>query len=78
MFHGRDRDPDALTATRGNAQRAGVAGFIQLERGDVAHMLPPVAGASGLLVGNPPYGERLGEMPEVLALYRMLGERLRA
>ena len=78
VFHGRDRDPEALTATRGNAQRAGVAGFIQLERGDVAHMLPPVVGASGLLVGNPPYGERLGEMPEVLALYRMLGERLRA
>lgn len=78
VFHGRDRDPAALAAARGNAQRAGVAGFIQLERGDVAHMLPPAAEAGGLLVGNPPYGERLGGMPEALALYRALGERLRA
>ncbi|EQD78342.1 RNA methylase, partial [mine drainage metagenome] len=78
VFHGRDRDPDALAAARGNAQRAGVAGFIQLERGDVAHMAPPVSESTGLLISNPPYGERLGEMPEVLALYRTLGERLRA
>ena len=77
VFHGRDRDPDALAAARGNAQRAGVAGFIHLERGDVAHMLPPAAEAGGLLAGNPPYGERLGERQEVLALYRTLGERLR-
>jgi 23S rRNA (guanine2445-N2)-methyltransferase / 23S rRNA (guanine2069-N7)-methyltransferase len=77
VFHGRDRDPAALAAARANAQRAGVAGFIQLERGDVEHMLPPVVGSGGLLVGNPPYGERLGEMPEVLALYRTIGQRLR-
>ncbi|MHB8387251.1 bifunctional 23S rRNA (guanine(2069)-N(7))-methyltransferase RlmK/23S rRNA (guanine(2445)-N(2))-methyltransferase RlmL [Metallibacterium sp.] len=78
LFHGRDRDPAALAAARGNAQRAGVSGFIQLERGDVAHMAAPVAESTGLLISNPPYGERLGEMPEVLALYRTLGERLRA
>lgn len=77
VFHGRDRDPAALSAARANAQRAGVAGFLQLERGDVTHMLPPVAGATGLLVSNPPYGERLGEQAEVLALYRTIGQRLR-
>ncbi len=78
VFHGRDRDPAALVAARGNAQRAGVAGFIQLACGDVAHMAAPVSDSTGLLISNPPYGERLGEMPEVLALYRTLGERLRA
>ena len=77
VFHGRDRDPAALAAARGNAQRAGVAGFIHLERGDVAHMLPPAAEAGSLLVGNPPYGERLGDQAEVLALYRTIGQRLR-
>ena len=77
VFHGRDRDPEMLAAARANAQRAGVAGFLRLERGDVAHMLPPVAGLTGLLVSNPPYGERLGSLPEALSLYRSIGERLR-
>ncbi|MDE1899314.1 MAG: 23S rRNA (guanine(2445)-N(2))/(guanine(2069)-N(7))-methyltransferase, partial [Xanthomonadaceae bacterium] len=77
-FFGRDQDPGAIAIARRNAQAAAVAGFVHLERGDIAHLAPPAGCARGLLIGNPPYGERLGERDEVVALYRTLGERLRA
>jgi 23S rRNA (guanine2445-N2)-methyltransferase / 23S rRNA (guanine2069-N7)-methyltransferase len=42
----------------------------------VAH-LPPARGAFGLVVTNPPYGERLGDREQLPQLYRTLGEVLR-
>ena len=41
-----------------NAQRAGVAAAVQLRGGDALQRLPPVAGP-GVLLMNPPYGERI-------------------
>ena len=58
----RQRSARARTRRRRNAQAAGVAGFVQLARQDVEHLHR--AGrmrAAGLVVCNPPYGERLGE-----------------
>jgi putative N6-adenine-specific DNA methylase len=55
----RDRDPDALAAARKNILSVGLAGCIQLEESDVLKADPPDC-AGGLLVSNPPYGERLG------------------
>ena len=52
----RDRNPGAIEATRGNAQRAGVADDLQLEQADLEHE-PLPAGAT--LVTNPPYGQRI-------------------
>jgi putative N6-adenine-specific DNA methylase len=41
-----------------NAQRAGVAGVIEFRGGDALQRLPPVEGG-GVLILNPPYGERI-------------------
>jgi putative N6-adenine-specific DNA methylase len=41
-----------------NAQRAGVAGLIEFRGGDALQRLPPCAGPGVMLV-NPPYGERI-------------------
>jgi putative N6-adenine-specific DNA methylase len=41
-----------------NAQRAGVADVIEFRGGDALQRLPPVAGG-GVMVLNPPYGERI-------------------
>ena len=41
-----------------NAQRAGVAAALQLRGGDALQRLPPVPGP-GVLLMNPPYGERI-------------------
>ena len=38
--------------------------------------LPPAATAPGLVITNPPYGERLGDQQQLEPLYALLGERL--
>jgi 23S rRNA (guanine2445-N2)-methyltransferase / 23S rRNA (guanine2069-N7)-methyltransferase len=78
VFFGYDNDPRVLTEAKRNAQAAGVAGFVQLARQDVEHLHRPAESAvPGLVICNPPYGERLGERAELPLLYRKLGERLR-
>ena len=80
-FHGFDQSPAALAAARANAMRAGIpalitltgAGLAQLARPEGLGVEPP-----GLVITNPPYGERLGDLPELVGLYAQLGERVRA
>ena len=77
-FFGSDADPRMVQTAKRNAQEAGVAGFFTLEKRDVAHVEPPSGVATGLVVTNPPYGERLGERAQMPALYRAVGDALRA
>ncbi|MGN6328999.1 MAG: bifunctional 23S rRNA (guanine(2069)-N(7))-methyltransferase RlmK/23S rRNA (guanine(2445)-N(2))-methyltransferase RlmL [Rhodanobacter sp.] len=76
-FFGSDADPRMIQTAKRNAQEAGVAGFFTLDRLDVTHARPPAGIASGLVITNPPYGERLGDRTEMPRLYRALGETLR-
>lgn len=55
LILGTDRDARVLAAAEGNAKRAGVD--IGLRRVDIADLEPPAL--EGLVVTNPPYGERL-------------------
>ncbi len=79
---GCDVDLEVLAAARDNARAAGVADRITWQRGDVARLSPEViaeiarergrTAETGLLISNPPYGERLdaydlGEIYEALA-----------
>ncbi|HET7359252.1 MAG TPA: bifunctional 23S rRNA (guanine(2069)-N(7))-methyltransferase RlmK/23S rRNA (guanine(2445)-N(2))-methyltransferase RlmL [Rhodanobacteraceae bacterium] len=77
-FFGSDQDPHVLQAAKRNAQQAGVAGFVQLQRHDLAHVAAPEGAAGGLVVVNPPYGERLGERAALPLLYGELGQVMRA
>ncbi|TAL74597.1 MAG: bifunctional 23S rRNA (guanine(2069)-N(7))-methyltransferase RlmK/23S rRNA (guanine(2445)-N(2))-methyltransferase RlmL [Rhodanobacter sp.] len=76
-FFGSDLDPRMVQVAKRNAQDAGVAGFFTLEKRDAALITPPPGSATGLVVTNPPYGERLGEHAQMPALYHALGDRLR-
>ena len=76
-FFGSDSAPLMIEIAKRNAQAAGVAGFVQLQRHDVAHMQRPSGYEGGLLITNPPYGERMGERVALPALYGTLGARLR-
>ncbi|TAL83469.1 MAG: bifunctional 23S rRNA (guanine(2069)-N(7))-methyltransferase RlmK/23S rRNA (guanine(2445)-N(2))-methyltransferase RlmL [Rhodanobacter sp.] len=78
VFFGSDADPRMVQTAKRNAQEAGVAGFFTLDRQDVAHATPPPGIDYGLVITNPPYGERLGERAEMPKLYRLLGDTLRA
>ncbi|MGN2252653.1 bifunctional 23S rRNA (guanine(2069)-N(7))-methyltransferase RlmK/23S rRNA (guanine(2445)-N(2))-methyltransferase RlmL [Frateuria sp. GZRe12] len=77
-FFGSDADPRMVQTAKRNAQEAGVAGFLTLEKHDVAHAAPPAGQTRGLVITNPPYGERLGDRAQMPQLYRALGDALRA
>jgi len=77
-FFGSDADPRMVQTAKRNAQEAGVAGFFTLDKQDALHVSPPPGIERGLVITNPPYGERLGERGDMPALYRALGETLRA
>lgn len=76
-FFGFDQDPAVLNEARHNAQRAGVAGFLHLGRQSLSHLKrPQECVRPGLVIVNPPYGQRLGERDALVPLYRELGEKL--
>ncbi|WP_333681637.1 bifunctional 23S rRNA (guanine(2069)-N(7))-methyltransferase RlmK/23S rRNA (guanine(2445)-N(2))-methyltransferase RlmL [Dyella sp.] len=76
-FFGSDTDARMVQMAKRNAQEAGVAGFFTLDRHDAGHVRPPSGFTQGLVITNPPYGERLGERENLPKLYRSLGETLR-
>jgi putative N6-adenine-specific DNA methylase len=64
-----DRDGGAIRAAQGNAKRARVERRIRIEERAFADLAPP--GPSGLVVVNPPYGERIerGAGPEAIRAF---------
>ncbi|MGO4501598.1 MULTISPECIES: bifunctional 23S rRNA (guanine(2069)-N(7))-methyltransferase RlmK/23S rRNA (guanine(2445)-N(2))-methyltransferase RlmL [unclassified Dyella] len=76
-FFGSDADSRMVQTAKRNAQEAGVAGFLTLDKHDATHVSPPPGYTRGLVITNPPYGERLGDRVEMPRLYRALGETLR-
>jgi putative N6-adenine-specific DNA methylase len=68
---GNEADPLVLAQARANAEAAGVAPWLQLQAGDCRDFQPPPG--PGVLVCNPPYGERIGERDELEQLYADLG-----
>ncbi len=76
-FYGCDLDHRVLQKAKRNAQNAGVAHLIQWRQGDVAALKNPFVEAKGTVICNPPYGERLGTTPALIALYSVFGQRLK-
>jgi putative N6-adenine-specific DNA methylase len=72
---GSDSDPKALDAARRNLAEAGVERWVQLERADVLERSAPAAG--GVMLANPPYGERMGDADELARFYPRLGDVLK-
>jgi len=68
---GSDSDPRSIDQVHGNAARAGVAPFIEVTTAPAEEARP--FADKGLLVTNPPWGERLGTEAEARALYGRLG-----
>ena len=66
-----DSNPLAVAAAGQNLQEAGLAGWIRLENRRFQELEAPETG--GLIICNPPYGERLGRNASLQALYRDLG-----
>ncbi|MGC6406148.1 bifunctional 23S rRNA (guanine(2069)-N(7))-methyltransferase RlmK/23S rRNA (guanine(2445)-N(2))-methyltransferase RlmL [Bisgaard Taxon 45] len=76
-FYGFDLDHRVLQKAKRNAQNAGVAHLIQWQQADVAALKNPFVEEKGTVICNPPYGERLGTTPALIALYSVFGQRLK-
>ena len=76
-FYGFDLDHRVLKKAQKNAQNAGVAHLIEWKQGDVAALKNPSPDEVGTVICNPPYGERLGTTPALIALYSVFGQRLK-
>ncbi len=70
-IYGSDVDAAVLELARDNARRAGVEEVIGFRQADACAFHP--AEETGIVVTNPPYGERLLEKKEAEALYRSFG-----
>ena len=73
-----DTDERVLQYAKENARRAGVDYCIKFFKADARDIQKPTADRRGTVVCNPPYGERMMEMPEVEALYRDMGRAFAA
>jgi 23S rRNA (guanine2445-N2)-methyltransferase / 23S rRNA (guanine2069-N7)-methyltransferase len=73
---GSDSDADAVRMALANAQSAGVADWIHVEKRSLAEVTRPDSEV-GLVVTNPPYGERIGSESGLPELYSELGLMLR-
>jgi 23S rRNA (guanine2445-N2)-methyltransferase / 23S rRNA (guanine2069-N7)-methyltransferase len=74
-----DVDGKVLVNAQDNLKRAGLEGKVVLERRDVISLAPPEnVDVPGLVVANPPYGERMGDKGDLKRLYADLGKALRS
>ena len=76
-IRGYDEDPAAVRVALANIERAGLRGRLHIERRALAYCAPVASSRPGLVVANPPYGERLGAESDLRALYGDLGRVLR-
>ena len=72
---GSDNDPSCVSLCFANARKAGVADIVTFKDGDATKM--PLPTDAGILVCNPPYGERMLEQTSAQRLYSALGRHLK-
>ncbi len=72
---GSDIRHDAIEFCRTNSKAAGIGHLLRFALRDLKEFTPP-PGPTGLIVCNPPYGERLGEEADLVDLYRSIGDLL--
>ena len=72
---GSDNDPKCISLSMSNARKAGVADCIEFRDGDATKMNLPAE--SGIIVCNPPYGQRMLEQQSAQRLYAALGRHLK-
>ena len=72
---GSDNDPKCVSLSIANAKKAGVSDCVKFADGDATKMSLPTD--SGMIVCNPPYGQRMLEQQSAQRLYSALGRHLK-
>lgn len=73
-IYGSDISPKAIQIAEANIKRAGVGKYITLKTVGLQQISD--VPENGILISNPPYGERISTN-DLLGLYQMIGERLK-
>ncbi|MEG1782302.1 MAG: class I SAM-dependent RNA methyltransferase [Oscillospiraceae bacterium] len=71
--YGFDIDPEVLEIAKQNAMKAGVGKYVSFFEGDVKAFSPT---SESVIITNPPYGERMGDLDTAMELERVLARRL--
>lgn len=74
---GFDQNRHAVNAALQHIENAGLARYIHVERRDIADAKPAERWQPGLVICNPPYGERLGDEQTAAKLYQQFGTVLK-
>ncbi|MCB2408641.1 THUMP domain-containing class I SAM-dependent RNA methyltransferase [Hymenobacter lucidus] len=74
---GSDLSRDFIELARENVAAADLEDYIRLGVRDVKDAQAPKNEPAGIVVSNPPYGERIGEETEMEALYKTIGDTLK-
>ncbi len=69
---GSDRDPNVVSQAHSNAERCGIQHQVTFNRTELSQI--EAVADCGVLICNPPYGERLGDPQELGELYKTLGD----
>ena len=69
---GGDIDPKCIEISKENARRAGVSRYVRFETAEAADFFEETPG--GMIITNPPYGERVMEKEEAERIYRRFGQ----
>ncbi len=75
---GSDNSEVLVGITRKNIKDAGLPSFIKISLQDASKNLTPCTEAAGLIVTNPPYGKRIGQVQLLRTLYHRFGQQLKA
>ncbi|MDO6766158.1 bifunctional 23S rRNA (guanine(2069)-N(7))-methyltransferase RlmK/23S rRNA (guanine(2445)-N(2))-methyltransferase RlmL [Agarivorans sp. 1_MG-2023] len=73
---GYDIDRRMVAVAKANIERAGLSDIISVHVHDAAN-LPAAPNEPGLILSNPPYGERLGELTKLIGLFLSFGASVR-
>jgi len=74
---GYDIDSRVVKTAQDNARKAGFQGIINFQCRDINKLTNTFA-KPGVMLFNPPYGERIGELPELVESFALLGQKLKA
>lgn len=77
VISGSDNDEKLVGIARNNIKVAGLPSFIKISLQDVTHDLIPPVTEKGLIVTNPPYGKRIGQVQLLRTLYHRFGVQLK-
>lgn len=72
LIMGSDQNPDVINQAKINAEYCGFSEQIQFIAKDFADIEPP--SDQGIIICNPPYGERLGNSQELGDFYQLMGD----